>query len=127
MDRTTLTYCFDLDGTLCTNTEGDYESAEAYPDAIREVNRLHHEGHRIIIQTARGSSTGIDWRPLTEKQLAAWNVSYDALFLGKPSANVYIDDKAVNVFDWRRNGFSEETLRHADQQARAASVSPARV
>ena len=97
-----MTYCFDIDGTLCTNTEGSYESAEPFPDAIEEVNRLGSEGHAIILYTARGSTTGIDWRGTTEQQLESWGVRYDSLVLGKPTADVYVDDKAINVLDWRR-------------------------
>ena len=60
-----MIYCFDIDGTLCTNTDGDYEKAEPYLDVIAQVNALYDTGHRIIIYTARGSTTGIDWRELT--------------------------------------------------------------
>ena len=28
-----MIYCFDIDGVLCTNTEGEYEGAEPYPEA----------------------------------------------------------------------------------------------
>ncbi len=100
-----MVYCLDIDGTLCTNTDGDYAKAVSYPDVIAEVNRLFAEGHRIFLYTARGSTTGIDWRELTERQLREWNVRYHALFMGKPSADVYIDDKAVNSLDWVRSGF----------------------
>jgi ribonucleotide monophosphatase NagD (HAD superfamily) len=96
-----VTYCFDLDGTLCTDTQGDYERAAPFPEMVAEVNRLHREGHHVIILTARGSGTGIDWRATTERQLAAWGVAYDFLFLGKPPADVYVDDKAVNVAGFR--------------------------
>ncbi|MBV9818689.1 MAG: hypothetical protein JOZ07_10100 [Solirubrobacterales bacterium] len=53
--------CFDLDGTLCTNTGGDHDGAEPFPWAIARVNRLAAEGHRIVVFTARGTATGIDW------------------------------------------------------------------
>ncbi len=36
-----LIYCFDLDGTLCTNTDGSYELAKPYLDRIRIVNDLY--------------------------------------------------------------------------------------
>jgi hypothetical protein len=98
-----VTYCFDIDGTLCTNTEGAYESAEPFLEVIEEVNRLGAAGHAIILYTARGSTTGIDWRPTTEMQLKAWGVRYDTLVLGKPTADIYVDDKAVNFLDWRRS------------------------
>ena len=97
--------CFDLDGTLCSNTEGAYEGAEPWPTCIAVVNRLYDEGHRIIVHTARGSTTGVDWRAVTLRQLADWGVRYHELVLGKPTADVYIDDKAINADDWRRGGF----------------------
>jgi len=93
-------YCFDIDGTLCTNTEGAYESAEPFFDRIEKVNQLFHEGHEIILFTARGSTTGIDWTQQTEGQMNRWGVKYHKLILGKPFAHVYIDDKAVHDKDW---------------------------
>ena len=90
---------FDLDGTLCTNTEGDYISASPLEHNIRIVNHLYNEGHYIYIQTARGFTTGIDWRKTTEMQLHSWKVKYHHLFFNKVTADIYIDDKAMNVQD----------------------------
>jgi len=98
-------YCFDIDGTLCTNTDGDYTRAEPFDDVILQVNRLFAEGHRIILHTARGSGTGIEWGEQTIRQLDAWRVRYHELVIGKPTADVYIDDRAMNLADWKRNGF----------------------
>jgi uncharacterized HAD superfamily protein len=109
-----LTYCIDIDGTLCTNTEGDYERAEPISDVIAEINRLHEAGHKILLLTARGSTTAIDWRECTERQLAAWNVRYDQLFFGKPTADVYVDDKAINAHAWARSRFTY-TLAEASE------------
>ena len=96
-----MTYCFDLDGTLCTDTQGEYEKALPFPDMVVEVNRLRTEGHRVLIFTARGAGTGIDWHAETERQLAVWGVGYDRIYFGKPPADVYVDDKAVNVTEFR--------------------------
>ncbi len=96
-----MIYCFDIDGTLCTNTEGSYAAAEPFPDVIARVNALADAGHRVILFTARGSGTGIDWRHLTERQLQSWGVKHHELHLGKPTADVYVDDKSVHVDDWR--------------------------
>lgn len=100
-----MTYCFDIDGTLCSNTDGDYSRAVPFYQVIAQVNRLYAGGHRILLYTARGTTTGIDWRELTEHQLKEWNVHYHELFMGKPTADVYIDDKAVNFADWAGNDF----------------------
>lgn len=97
------TIVFDLDGTLCTNTYGEYESAQPHAWAIERVNALAEAGHRIVILTARGSATGIDWEQTTHEQLQRWGVRYDELRLGKPSGGVYVDDRAVHTDDWRRS------------------------
>jgi ribonucleotide monophosphatase NagD (HAD superfamily) len=93
-------YCFDIDGTLCTNTDGDYDNAEPFPARISKVNALYEQGKTIVLFTARGTTTGKDWRPLTERQMAEWGVKYHKLILGKPFAHVFIDDRAVNDRDW---------------------------
>ena len=96
-----MNYCFDIDGTLCSNTEGHYDKATPFLENIARVNSYFEQGHRIILYTARGSTTGIDWRELTEKQLAEWGLKYHELYFGKPTADVYIDDKAINLNNWR--------------------------
>ena len=79
-------YCFDIDGTVCTNTNGNYELAEPYFDRISEINKLRDKGNKIIFFTARGSGTGIDWVEFTKNQLDDWGLSYDEILFGKPEA-----------------------------------------
>lgn len=91
------TYCFDLDGTLCSKTDGKYNEAEPFVDRIAIVNKLYDEGHKIIIETARGSSTKKNWYSVTENQLKTWGVKYHILRTGqKIEADIYIDDKSIN-------------------------------
>ena len=93
-----MIYCFDLDGTLCTNTGGQYAKAEPLVNRIARVNNLYNEGHKIIISTARGSETKLDWYALTQDQLVKWGVKYHELYVGKkPNADFYIDDRAINA------------------------------
>jgi histidinol phosphatase-like enzyme len=93
-------YCFDIDGTICVNTDGAYESAEPMPERIEKVNNLYDLGHQVILFTARGSQTGIDWSDVTKEQLRNWGVKYHQLLFGKPHADIFIDDKAINDNDW---------------------------
>ena len=44
-----MTYVFDIDGTLCTKTDGDYTKAEPYKNRIKTINRLYDEGKTIIL------------------------------------------------------------------------------
>jgi glycerol-3-phosphate cytidylyltransferase len=102
-----MRYCFDIDGTLCytpNNEKGkpDYLNAKSYPFMVEQVNRLYDEGNYIIMQTARGKGSGIDHTELTKRQLDEWGYKYHELFpmFCKPTADVFVDDKAVNVTDW---------------------------
>lgn len=91
------TYCFDLDGTLCTNTEGDYETSTPFVERINVVNKLYDDGNTILIDTARGATTKIDWYDVTKKQLDLWGVKYSILRVGiKLNADIFIDDKGIN-------------------------------
>lgn len=93
-------YCFDLDGTLCTTTDNDYNNAIPKLDRIAKVNQLANMGDTIIIFTARGASSGIDWMAVTERQLSDWGILHNELILGKPAADFYIDDKAIRDEDF---------------------------
>ena len=90
-------YEVDLDGTLCSNTNGTYEHAVPFKDRIEKINQLYNNGNIININTARGATTGIDWYDLTVRQLQDWGVKYHSLTVGKkPHYDFIIDDKAHN-------------------------------
>jgi len=98
-----MIYCFDLDNTICaTPSSKNYEESVPYQPVIKKINNLKSRGFHIKIFTARGSGSGIDWRGLTESQLKKWGLDYDELILGKPSFDVFIDDKARNAYNWRK-------------------------
>ena len=100
MNALSNVFCVDLDGTLCTNTFGDYQAALPLESAIAKVNSLYDQGNTIKIFTARGSGSGKDWRKVTENQLLNWQVKYHELILGKPEADFYVDDRGINAADW---------------------------
>lgn len=93
---TPKTYIVDIDGILCTNTDGEYNSAKPVKENINKINELYHMGYRIILWTARGSTTGIDWRELTAIQMGLWGVKHHELRMGKPHYDKWIDDKSEN-------------------------------
>ena len=87
----------DIDGTICSQVaSGDYGKAEPLPIRIAELNRYHELGHTVVYWTARGTETGIDWRDVTEAQLARWGVKYHRLEFGKPAFDLLIDDRTWN-------------------------------
>lgn len=94
-------YFIDLDNTLCTTNNKDYKNATPIQQRIDYVNNLKKEGHKIVIWTARGSLSGIDYKEITINQLKSWSLEYDELLMGKPDYDIYIDDKSYNVeFVW---------------------------
>jgi dTDP-glucose 4,6-dehydratase len=92
------TFAFDLDGVIATLVpDNDYRKAVAYPPAVSLVNRLHDAGNHIVIYTARGSQTGIDWTQVTRDQLERWGVLHHELRFGKPAADYYVDDRLISL------------------------------
>ena len=92
------TFCFDIDGVIATLTpDNQYDLAKPQSENIRLINSLYAQGNQIILFTARGSKTGIDWREITRKQMSQWGVKYHKLLFRKPSADYYIDDKSISM------------------------------
>ncbi len=87
----------DLDNTLCETKDSDYLNSKPIKERIEKVNKLKDEGNKITIWTARGQNSGIDYTELTKNQLIKWDIHHDKLLMGKPSYDLYIDDKSVNV------------------------------
>lgn len=94
------TYIFDVDGTICTHSNSKYETAKPLVDRIKVVNNLFTDGHKIIIMTSRGMTTGLDWEDLTKRQLREWGVLYHELHMRKIFYDIWVDDKAVSDFDF---------------------------
>jgi beta-glucanase (GH16 family) len=88
----------DLDGTLCSLVnDGDYSKATPLYNNINIINNLYINNH-IVIYTARGSITKIDWYDITISQLKKWGIKYHELNIGnKPAWDLYIGDKCINI------------------------------
>lgn len=104
-----LRVCFDLDNTLVSFPKifGDYTTVEPITKNINILRHLKQMGHTIIIYTARRmkSHKGCvgkimsDIGKITFDTLEQYDIPYDEIYFGKPYANVYIDDLALNCFD----------------------------
>lgn len=104
-------YVVDIDGTICTNGECGvckYEGSTPIKERIDIINKLYDEGNVIKYFTARGMGRYNDdaekakdkFYNLTKMQLDIWGCKYHELILGKPSADVYIDDKGIKDNDF---------------------------
>ncbi len=91
-------FVFDIDGVIAEpEVNNDYSKSKPNTNIIEIINKLYELGNEIILFTARGYVTGIDWRNTTEEQLEKWGVKYHELHFGKPNADYYIDDKMLSV------------------------------
>lgn len=91
-----MIYYVDIDGTICTFTDSNYQLAEPLTQRIKHLNELFDNGNEIHYWTARGGSSGKDWSEFTKRQLESWGVKYTSLNFKKPSYDIWIDDKAIN-------------------------------
>lgn len=96
-------YVFDIDGVIAQLEENnDYSKSRPNTEMITIINKLFDMGNEIILLTARGYVTGIDWREVTERQLKSWGLNYHELQFGKPNADYYIDDKMIDMEELKR-------------------------
>lgn len=107
-----MNFCYDIDGTLLHTSyeDGVYTLIEKNEERIKELNDLKAQGHTIILHTGR------HWNhiKITKKQLEEAGINYDSLVMGKPVADVYIDDRSIrpeecfntfkNILEVKNNG-----------------------
>ena len=101
--------CFDLDNTLVSypRIKNDYTSVEPIQHNINFLKYLKSFGHTIIIYTARRMKTHkgdvgkclCDIGKITFDTLSKFDIPFDEIYFGKPYADIYIDDLALNCYD----------------------------
>ena len=106
---------FDVDDTICSNIRKlGYENCVPDLEVIKKINHLHDDlGFEIVLHTSRGmvSCNGdIDKiieknKSTLEKWLEKHNVHYDEIIFGKPIADLYVDDKALGIDDFKKEQF----------------------
>ena len=100
----TKIFCFDMDNVICRTKKNKYKNSIPIKQNIKIINRLFDKGYIIKIFTARFMGTFKDnsnlatkaAKNVTKKQLKKWNVKYHKIFFGKPSYDMFIDDKNHN-------------------------------
>ena len=53
-----MRYFVDIDGTICTSTDGEYNKAEPLHDNISKINKLYDDGNEIVYWTDGRIVTG---------------------------------------------------------------------
>lgn len=103
--------CLDIDNTICKTKSNIYKYSKPFEEKIKFINYLYNKGFYIKLFTSRFMGRNKERKSLaikqgykfTKKQLDKWGMKYDELLFGKPSFDIYIDDKNLNFKDnWPR-------------------------
>ena len=99
------TFVFDLDGTVCETKRPDqtYRQVKPIKGMPEILRKLHEDGHYIIIHTARNMLTyagnvgkiTAHQVPIIVDWFRQWKIPFDEIVVGKPLADFYICDKAI--------------------------------
>jgi hypothetical protein len=90
------TVVVDLDGVICDERATFERSlAEPLPGARTSLMAMRADGWTIIIHTARS------WAEyhMTRQWLYDYDIPFDELVMGKPTATLLVDDRAVSSLE----------------------------
>lgn len=96
-------YLIDIDGTVGEDIPNEEPermvTAQAYPDAIKTLNKWYDEGHIIFFFTSRTEAH----REITEAWLKKNGFKYHGMIMGKPRGGNYhwIDNHLVKATRYR--------------------------
>lgn len=97
---------FDLDGTLCITTNGDYANAMPIWPVVEKLKQLRGQGFEVVISTSRNMRTyagntgkiSANTLPVIIDWLHQHDIPFDEIYIGKPwcgTEGFYIDDRAI--------------------------------
>jgi hypothetical protein len=96
--------CFDIDNVICRTKKNFYKDSIPIKKNIKAINKIFDKGYYVKLFTARFMGRSNENQKLaikkgyslTQKQLKIWGVKYHKLIFGKPSFDLYVDDKSYN-------------------------------
>jgi hypothetical protein len=104
--------CFDIDNVICRTYKSDYKNSRPLKKNIKFINHLYLSGFYIKIFTSRfmgrnnenATKAKKQGHQFTLKQLKKWGVKYNEVIFGKPSYDIFVDDKAYGFKkNWIKN------------------------
>jgi hypothetical protein len=95
--------CFDIDNVICYTKKSDYKNSKPIKKNIQLINFFYSKGFFIKIFTSRFMGRNnentfkakSDGYSFTKNQLNKWGLKYHKLIFGKPSYDLFIDDKCL--------------------------------
>ena len=96
-------FCFDIDNVICKTKNKNYKTSKPNKKSIKKINQLYESGYTIKLFTGRYMGRNKEniikakkqGYKMTMKQLKKWKVKYHKLIFGKPSFDLFFDDKTL--------------------------------
>ena len=109
-----LTIAVDFDGTLCEYAFPEIgDQKKIHKELMNKLIQMRSDGHKLILYTCRGDndkykvlSEAISWCKERGLEFDAINENVPGFvkksgYSPKPVADIYLDDKSLNVKDWK--------------------------
>lgn len=124
-----LTFCFDIDGTLCPIKKKDEEYIDLIPfkEMVDKLREYKEGGAKVVLFTSRnmnsyGGNIGLinaNTAKVLLKWLDKWEIPYDEVIYGKPwpgHKGFYVDDRTVRPDEFLK--YSVEELNEICKNSR---------
>lgn len=115
-----LTFCFDIDGTLCPikKKEEEYIDLVPYKEMIDKLREYKEGGAKIVLFTSRNMNSyngnigliNANTAKVLLKWLDKWDIPYDEIIYGKPwpgHHGFYVDDRTIRPDEFLKYSVDE--------------------
>ena len=115
-----VTFCFDIDGTLCPikKKEERYEDLVPYAQMIDKLREYKKQGAKIILFTSRNMNSyqgnigliNANTAKIILNWLEKWDIPYDEIIYGKPwpgHQGFYVDDRTIRPDEFLNKSVDE--------------------
>lgn len=129
---TGLTFCFDIDGTLCPIKRKDQEYIDLVPfsEMVDKLREYKNGGAKVVLFTSRnmnsyGGNIGLinaNTAKVLLEWLDKWEIPYDEIVYGKPwpgHKGFYVDDRTVRPDEFLK--YSVEELDEICKKSRLSN------
>lgn len=115
-----LTFCFDIDGTLCPikKKEEEYIDLFPFPEMLAKLREYKEGGAKIVLFTSRNMNSyngnigliNANTAKVLLQWLDKWDIPYDEIIYGKPwpgHHGFYVDDRTIRPDEFLKYSVDE--------------------
>ena len=113
-----LTFCFDIDGTLCPIKKKEEEYIDLVPEMLAKLREYKEGGAKIVLFTSRNMNSyngnigliNANTAKVLLQWLDKWDIPYDEIIYGKPwpgHHGFYVDDRTIRPDEFLKYSVDE--------------------